>query len=119
MAGLPLGGVSMSGGSNSTRVNATATPPSTTPRKFSAPDRQNRRHRFQAVGIDHGGNGVGGIVEPIREFECQDQDEAEDQDREGDRRRRGNGGEHAAETADGARRSRCHRKLQWRLTGAT
>jgi hypothetical protein len=41
-------------------------------------------HRLQAVGADDRRDGIGGVMEAVRE--CRYQDEAEDQDREGGRR---------------------------------
>jgi hypothetical protein len=66
-------------GMPSHQVATTATPPSTTPRKFNVPDGTTAGTGLRlspAVRVDDGHHGVGGIVKAVRELERQYQDEA-------------------------------------------
>ena len=75
-------------GSSDTTLKATAPLESETPKEVPTARPHDRDLRRQGVGVDDGGDGVGGVVEAVDEFEPErdQQRDAEQEERQNGRR---------------------------------
>ena len=66
-------------GSSETMPKATAPLESSTPRKLKKPDQITANSRRQRVGVDHGRDRVGGVVEAVDELEAERDQQRDEQ----------------------------------------